>query len=221
MQAIKNKLKSKRGASISFGLMLFLVCAVASSIIIVAATAASGRMAQIAEMDQRYYAVTSAVELLCNDIGGQEIEVIVNPQDGTVDSTEHEGTIIEDASDNLIGAMYENNSLLVGEPDEVVMKRSYTLSATVSPAIENISLDCTVKEVLMRNGLLYFYVTNGTTGVPNYTLRVIFASNIKETALYSEDSVSTTLSWKLHSIKKMRTDSPGYAEELGRAGFSV
>lgn len=61
---IKDKLRSRMGASITFALLLFLVCTVLSSVIIVAATAASGRMSKIAETDQRYYAVTSAAVLL-------------------------------------------------------------------------------------------------------------------------------------------------------------
>lgn len=61
---ILDKLRSKTGASITYALLLFLVCAVLCSVILAAATAASGRMAKMAEMDQRYYAVTSAAELL-------------------------------------------------------------------------------------------------------------------------------------------------------------
>lgn len=61
---IKDKLRSQMGASITFALLLFLVCAVLSSVIIVAATTVSGRMAGIAEMDQRYYSVTSASQLM-------------------------------------------------------------------------------------------------------------------------------------------------------------
>ena len=64
MQAIKRKLRSRRGASITFALLLFLVCAVLSSVIIVAASTASGRMSNLAETDRRYYAVTSAAELM-------------------------------------------------------------------------------------------------------------------------------------------------------------
>ena len=61
---IRRRLRSRRGASITFGLLLFLVCAVLCSVILTAATAASGRMSKISETDQRYYAVTSAAELL-------------------------------------------------------------------------------------------------------------------------------------------------------------
>lgn len=63
-KTIMNKLRSRTGASISFALLLFLVCAVLCSVILTAATAASGRMSNLAETDQRYYAVTSAAELL-------------------------------------------------------------------------------------------------------------------------------------------------------------
>ena len=69
MNAMKNKIQSQRGASITFALLLFLVCAVISGVVIVAATATSGRLNEIAESDQRYYAVTSATELLKNSLG--------------------------------------------------------------------------------------------------------------------------------------------------------
>ena len=61
---ITHKLRSRRGASITYALLLFLVCAVLCSVIITAGTAAAGRISKMAETDQRYYAVTSAAELL-------------------------------------------------------------------------------------------------------------------------------------------------------------
>lgn len=70
-----HKLRSKAGASITFALLLFLICAVLSSVILVSATAASGRMAGIAESDQRYYAVTSAAELLKELIDGKSVKI--------------------------------------------------------------------------------------------------------------------------------------------------
>ena len=76
MQAIKNKIRSRRGASLTFALLLFLVCAVVGSVVLVAGTAASGRMSQIAEMDQRYYSVNSAARLLIDTIDGKEITII-------------------------------------------------------------------------------------------------------------------------------------------------
>ncbi len=75
MRTIKNKLNSERGASLTFALLLFLVCAVVGSAVLVAGTAASGRMSRIAEMDQRYYSVNSAARLLIELIEKNEIWV--------------------------------------------------------------------------------------------------------------------------------------------------
>ena len=76
MNRIKQKLRSRSGASITFALLLFLVCAVLSSVIIVASTASAGRMAGIAESDQRYYSVSSASELLKELLDGKTVSIV-------------------------------------------------------------------------------------------------------------------------------------------------
>ena len=78
MNAMKNKIKSQRGASITFALLLFLVCAMVSSVVIVAATTAGGRMSNLPDIDQRYYAVSSAAELLGKALNEQVVTVIKN-----------------------------------------------------------------------------------------------------------------------------------------------
>lgn len=72
-RTIRQKLRSQRGASISFALLLFLVCAVVGSVVLVAGTTAAGRISQVAEADQRYYSVTSAAELLRKEIEGTKV----------------------------------------------------------------------------------------------------------------------------------------------------
>ena len=72
MKKIRTKLRSERGASISYALLLFLVCAVVGSVVLVAATSASGRLSGLAETDQRYYSVTSAAELIRDLYDGAE-----------------------------------------------------------------------------------------------------------------------------------------------------
>lgn len=73
---IRRKLRSERGASITFALLLFLVCAMVSSVVIVAATTASGRMSSLADVDRRYYAVSSAAELLGATLNGRSVKVV-------------------------------------------------------------------------------------------------------------------------------------------------
>lgn len=78
MERLRAKLKSQRGASITYGLLLFLICAVLSSVILVAATAAAGRISNLAETDQRYYSVTSAAELIKQVLEKQESTIVKN-----------------------------------------------------------------------------------------------------------------------------------------------
>ena len=68
LNRVEKKMASKEGASITYALLLFLVCAVVSSVILAAGTAASGRISQSVETDQRYYAVTSAARILKDEV---------------------------------------------------------------------------------------------------------------------------------------------------------
>ncbi len=80
MRTIKKKLNSQRGASLTFALLLFLVCAVVGSVVLVAGTAASGRMSKVAEMDQRYYSVNSAARLLIDMIDDETVMIIATQE---------------------------------------------------------------------------------------------------------------------------------------------
>ncbi len=72
---VLKKLRSSKGASLTFALLAFLVCAVISAVLLASAWAASGRASDLAKMDQRYYAVTSAAQLFCDTLDNQEIVV--------------------------------------------------------------------------------------------------------------------------------------------------
>ena len=72
---LRRKLASRRGASITFALLLFLVCTVIGVIVLVAGTASAGRFSRLSESDSRYYAVSSAAQLLRDEIQGREVTV--------------------------------------------------------------------------------------------------------------------------------------------------
>ncbi len=72
---LRRKLASRRGASITFALLLFLVCTVIGVIVLVAGTASAGRFSRLSESDSRYYAVSSAAQLLRDEIRGREVTV--------------------------------------------------------------------------------------------------------------------------------------------------
>ena len=104
-QAIKKKLRSNEGASLMVALLFFVMCATVGSIILAAATASSGRLANLRKEDQSYYAITSAEELFAkmmeenkvvlqlNESGVNVVDppdprVFLNPKDmTTVDGT--------------------------------------------------------------------------------------------------------------------------------------
>lgn len=76
MNKMKRKLRSQTGASLTFALLLFLVCAVVGSVVLTAGTAAAGRMSKIAEMDQRYYSVTSAADFLIQELSDKKVTIV-------------------------------------------------------------------------------------------------------------------------------------------------
>lgn len=70
------KLRSERGASMMFALLVMLVCLLVAAVVITAATAAAGRFSRLAEMDQRYYNVSSATEILTQLLDGQSVTIV-------------------------------------------------------------------------------------------------------------------------------------------------
>ena len=106
------KLKSENGASLSFALLLFLVCAVVGSVILTSGTAASGRLSRLRDMDARYYSVNSAAYLIRDLMDGKIVngfhEVdkdgkIVGDVEVSMDGEENLfGTMMKEATEDLI-----------------------------------------------------------------------------------------------------------------------
>ena len=115
---IYRKLNSKRGASLAMALLLFLVCMAVSSVVLTAATVAAGRLSELVRMDQRYFSVTSAAELLRSDIEADKLVVVctktveevaeVDPADPDGEPVVHE---VEHRSYELQGAGEDKNYL--------------------------------------------------------------------------------------------------------------
>ena len=72
---IHNVLRSQTGASISFALLLFLICTVVGALVVTAGTTSSGRLANLTKMDQRYFSVTSAANLLADELNNQSVTI--------------------------------------------------------------------------------------------------------------------------------------------------
>lgn len=226
MSAINNKIQSNRGASITFALMLFMVCAIISIVVVVAGSAAAGSMSQRAETDQRYYAVSSAVELLCNDfknkvatvkytkastassVSGESITVesLVDSTDTTVPKIELKGItpFVAEASRYLV-------EKIANPPDTVFTDPQFSLKTSLDTEDNpKIALKCTIQERMYRDGRLVFVVSNTPSGANDsvYTLQVTFTASISESSSEYTDNgrtmkdVITTIEWKFGGIKK-------------------
>ena len=70
------KLRSEAGASITFALLLFLVCAALSAVVLVAATTAAGRLKNLAVSDRSYYSVMSAADYITDQMDDNTVSVV-------------------------------------------------------------------------------------------------------------------------------------------------
>lgn len=68
MNVVYNKLRSKSGASIILALLLVLITSTVGVVILASGTAASGRMARLWEDERHYMLVTSAADVLIDEI---------------------------------------------------------------------------------------------------------------------------------------------------------
>lgn len=219
MQAIKNKIRSRRGASLTFALLLFLVCAVVGSVVLVAGTAASGRMSQIAEMDQRYYSVNSAARLLIElmekyEIRAQKKEAAA-PESGD-DNTDTEYIYLIDGKTEeqakTDGLHYELALGIAKQLQEQEKKTGLTSNLTISPSTEAGSteaeakaLKVSVTEKVTANGDVEFVVKNADDSDKQYQIMLRFMDTLG----------ASSYQWKLYDIE---TVMPTSASEAGEGG---
>ena len=74
MKRVREKLKSTRGASVLFALLVFILCMFAGVAALVAASSNIGRFAHAEADQQQYLSVGSAVELLKDELGTAKLE---------------------------------------------------------------------------------------------------------------------------------------------------
>ena len=127
MEKISKKLKSERGVTILLALLLFLVCAVTGSVVITAGTAASGTLSERAKLDQRYFSVTSAAELLRNKFDNKRVRI-----------SKADNSAAEIWSDN---GWIDNSSPNIRDEEKFVIRQSQRLKNPVGePAVYSYSL---------------------------------------------------------------------------------
>ena len=227
MTALKRKLRSRRGASITFALLLFLVCAVVSSVVIVAATAAAGRMSERAQIDQRYYAVSSAVSLLrdeCTDV--RVVTRHTENASGAITSGPTVTQLVDLSTDTptvISSDSYGNYPILTDATVLLVQKiegdtpdtsaADATLALTAGTTVENAALNCTIEEFIKgQSKQMVLRVGNqAAEGVTKrYILDLTLNASLRQSKRESgagSTVVTTTVEWKLGDIRKGTADT--------------
>ena len=206
MYKLKQKLKSQTGASITFALLLFLVCAVVGSAVLVAGTAAAGRMSKIAEMDQRYYAVNSAARLLADTIQEKPLEIVKKETaEGLVYTIDGEIFSESDSSNSSITSIPIEAAYWLGYLREGKISESKILKLILSTNDTDLknSIEVKIDETINPDGSLIFEIRNATSGTDTsqYGLRMSFGLDKQENDNLNmqkkEHVLTTTLQWEL------------------------
>ena len=202
MNRVKKKLNSRKGASITWALLIFLVCAVVGSAVLVAGTAAAGRMSKLAENDQRYYAVTSAARLLINELESNTVFVEKDSSGG--------GSI---TYKNSQGAAITSMNSLACEAAYLVAHDggSGSITLTVNGGAGALApLAVTITDTMVKNlsGSIekyeYTLLLENTQGTDKYRLKLIFNSDDIEPLVITETGTTTEIrkvSWHLKDIQ--------------------
>ena len=218
---ILKKLRRNDGASITAALLIFLVCAVTSSVIIAAASTASGRLARMAETDQRYYSVTSAAELLKDIVGGKEVRIVVRKTKNGSGEVSSEASLSEGGATKTIGeeaagdsfdsiemlaaSQYYRGMIKNGTSDE---KASFDLASDVPKASGGKDpLAVSIKESLDSQGNILMEVQS--PGANPYTLQLKFIAEVEEFDETDEAGIGEieyTLSWTFDGIRTVSSN---------------
>ena len=134
MKQIQQKLRSRNGATITYALLLFLVCAVIGSVVLTAGTAAAGRLSSSVEMDRRYFSVTSAANLLTETFCDHPVTIVRSREETVVEQTcNEEITTVNEAGETVTTLVPRTTK---SDP-VIVMDRSTKLDGAALPAEED------------------------------------------------------------------------------------
>ena len=197
MRQLKAKLRSRRGASITFALLLFLVCAVISTVVVVSASTVGGRASGMKENDQRYFAATEAARKLQTIFDNQTVTVTYNDADHTKAPAATAPTGV--------------SGILASASEQVVKTAVVAGTDAVQWQLKNNIVDgdytCAITATLDKGLLSFDILASGPQGGRNdgvYKLSIVFASDLKKPDANGATSATAKVSWSLHSLSKGR-----------------
>ncbi len=202
------KIRSKSGASITFALLLFLVCAILSAVILVVGTTSAGRMSGLAETDQRYYTVNSAAQLITDGLDGKTISMFkigdkyyrfYKPMNKVTESD------ITTANEVTVG---ENSEIRASSFSDCVLNAYFAGSTTetfhlnYAEAGDDIDKNVTAKMTANTDTADTVFEISNTNGKHKYTLLLTFSTDVRHNypPLLKDDNVSdpVEISWHVN-----------------------
>ncbi len=198
--AVKYKLRSPRGATLMAALLFFLVAAVCGSIILAAATATVSRMTTQAEDARAYYSLTSAAQLMRDDLLQSHWQVkVTQTKSGDNVSYAYELKVL-DANEDEDKKTFVPDLLVKGPVDNVSVFNSVSMisiqtqktdgSSSTLPLVyakpkETITFDDLLKNYNSgANTKLTFYITNDPEGFNGGKYRNTFTVDGKTRQVY-------------------------------------
>ncbi len=234
---IMNKLRSESGASITFALLLFLVCAVLCSVILAAATAASGRVKRLPETDQRYYAVTSAAELLMDDFEKYPTVSIAEvvktpytteyingvagePQASISEIQTNTYLIVNKKASEIVNVEGEGSIISIDSMTNTIQQDA-AKNVYFGSTLTNRKLSLTSSNSGMDN-ILAVSISENLDGNGNLELTLYNANNYKGTASSNYERYTITLCFGLDKSTTVRTKTENVSSEsVGETKFKV
>lgn len=202
LNKIQKKMRSQTGASITFALLLFLVCAILSSVILVAGTTAAGRLSNMSNSEQNYFAVMSVAKTIKATME-KDSSTLVTIDEGTDDE---KGVYLLNGS-NL--AKLDSNPSMDKLSDFVAYKvcrkesENTTLGISGTEALNNVVNDVSVTVTVSdADELVTFQVSRG-----DYHVQLDFTTQTSESEIQiegetpSEENKKIVYSWELSNIQ--------------------
>ena len=207
---ILKKLRSNEGASLTYAILLFLVCAVIGTIVLTAGTIASGRLAEKAEMDQRYYHVTSTAEFLKDALDGKTVRIIREKTDPIVVRVEGCDDPLPNSFENSFEQTtnFYNYDFLTLKTLQLMPELTWDADFYDQNAkVTNIKFQVLGQDhvadvkVTVKNGVMTMDISDN-----GYTVRMNFAPQISEVNSLNDENIETktaTITWRVNSIEKV------------------
>jgi len=192
-KAVSEKLRSSEGASLLIALLLFLVCAIVSSVILTAGTAAAGRLSKKAELDQKYYLVNSAAEILAEELEGKMI--IKEEKTDEVSAITYKdmngNTITAGINDSLLFDLARGDDNLKNTKTIYVSYDGKTVYAYYDISVDsNGEVKISIRDIKEKGD------------VNAYTVTLLFSGDINTSTDDTNNLITTRYRWFLKDIQK-------------------